>query len=318
MSQYLPPIRINEMFNVSDFNYQYDFISYFIGDNRYVKKNDLKIIVGPTGYTGRTGSTGYTRSTGSTGSTGYTGYTGHQGTAETNGTNGSNGSNGTNGTNGSSVGEILGSVWLVASIANAVASTAIFVSLRSGIAANIAYILSNNIQVTILQSKTQFQTFALDLSENRNSTLFNSNIKVTEILLGDNGSNEIVTLNVTKASKFKKGIDVDGNILNNGTLTQNGISIFNNEVNFVEYTKNPNTETAEIIIPTLNINTLKPGNKILLYNKGYDVNSNPYVCGIGIKQDSSSTTAAYMDYYCNSLGVKSGHRFYAASSNTRH
>ena len=69
MSQYLPPIRINELFNVSDFNYQYDFINYFIGDSRYVKKNDLKIIVGPTGYTGRTGSTGYT------GYTRYTGYT---------------------------------------------------------------------------------------------------------------------------------------------------------------------------------------------------------------------------------------------------
>ena len=64
MSQYLPPIRINEIFNVADFKYQYDFISYFIGDNHYVKKNDLKIIVGPTDYTGRTGSTGYTGYTG--------------------------------------------------------------------------------------------------------------------------------------------------------------------------------------------------------------------------------------------------------------
>ena len=138
--------------------------------------------------------------------------------------------------------------------------------------------------------------------------LFRSNIKVTESLLGENGSNEVVTLNVTKASKFKKGIDVDENILNNGTLTQNGISTFNNGVNLLEYTKNPDTETAEIIIPILNINTLKRGNKIVLYNKGYDVTSNPYICGIGIKQDSSSTTAAYMDYYCNSLGVKSGHQ----------
>ena len=40
MSQYLPPIRINTLFNVADFKYQYDFINYFIGDNRYVKKND--------------------------------------------------------------------------------------------------------------------------------------------------------------------------------------------------------------------------------------------------------------------------------------
>ena len=85
-----------------------------------------------------------------------------------------------------------------------------------------------------MQAKTQFQTFALDLSENRNSTLFNSNIKVTESLLGENGSNEIVTLNVTKPSKFKKGIDVDENILNNGTLTQNGISTFNNQVNLLD------------------------------------------------------------------------------------
>ena len=48
MSQYLPPIRLYELFNVADFNYQYDFINYFTGDNRYVKKNDLKVIVGPT------------------------------------------------------------------------------------------------------------------------------------------------------------------------------------------------------------------------------------------------------------------------------
>ena len=48
MSSYQVPVkRNNEMFNVADFNYQYDFISYFIGDNRYVKKNDLKIIVDP-------------------------------------------------------------------------------------------------------------------------------------------------------------------------------------------------------------------------------------------------------------------------------
>ena len=52
MSQYLPPIYINELFNVADFNYQYDFINYFNGDRRYVKKNELKVIQGPTGYTG--------------------------------------------------------------------------------------------------------------------------------------------------------------------------------------------------------------------------------------------------------------------------
>ena len=61
----------------------------------------------------------------------------------------------------------------------------------------------------------------------------------------------------------------------------------------------------------MNINTLKPGNKIGLCNKGYDVNANPYIYGIGIKQDSSSTTVAYMDYYCNA-GLKSGYRFYRA------
>ena len=43
MSQYLPPIRINEMFNVADFNYQYDFINYFIGDNRSFLHNDYRL-----------------------------------------------------------------------------------------------------------------------------------------------------------------------------------------------------------------------------------------------------------------------------------
>ena len=36
------------------------------GDIRYVKKADLKIIVGPTGYTGYTGYTGPTGFTGNT------------------------------------------------------------------------------------------------------------------------------------------------------------------------------------------------------------------------------------------------------------
>ena len=45
MSQYLPPIKINELFNVIDFKYQYDYVNYYNGDLRYVKKADLKTIV---------------------------------------------------------------------------------------------------------------------------------------------------------------------------------------------------------------------------------------------------------------------------------
>ena len=242
MSQYLPPIHINDLFNVADFNYQYDFINYFTGDNRYVKKKDLKVIVGPTGYTGTTGYTGYTGTTGYTGytgSTGYTGYTGMQGTA------GMNGINGTNGSNGSTVGDILGSVSLIASIATAVAGGAAFLTLSASNAANLAllqaYIISNDTQVLILQTKTQFQSYTLDLSENRNSTVFNSNIKITDGPLAINNENEIVTLNVTKPSTFKKGIDVTENIQNHGTLNQEGVSkfvsesTFNDNVNLVDY-----------------------------------------------------------------------------------
>ena len=76
MSQYLPPININEMFNVLDFSYQYDFVNYFNGDRRYVKKEELRIIEGPTGNTGATGYMGYT---GATGYMGYTGATGNTG-----------------------------------------------------------------------------------------------------------------------------------------------------------------------------------------------------------------------------------------------
>ena len=75
MSQYLPPLKINELFNVIDFKYQYDFVNYYNSDLRYVKKADLKTIVGPTGYTGNTRPTGYTGNTGSTDFTGYTGST---------------------------------------------------------------------------------------------------------------------------------------------------------------------------------------------------------------------------------------------------
>ena len=152
MSQYLPPIRINELFNVADFNDQYDFINYFNGDNRYVKKKRMK-----TGYTGFTVATG------------YTGYTG------------------------------------------------------------------SHFQ---LQAKTQFQSFTLDLSENRNSTLFNSNVKVTDGVTGDN--NEIVNLFVTRPSSFKLGIR------NDGTFNQIGTSTFNDHVNLVEYVQNPNTSTQKV------------------------------------------------------------------------
>ena len=76
MSQYLPPLHINEMFNVLDFNYQYDFISYFNGDQRYVKKEEIKIIVGPIGLTGETGLKGDTGLTGLTGLKGDIGLSG--------------------------------------------------------------------------------------------------------------------------------------------------------------------------------------------------------------------------------------------------
>ena len=169
--------------------------------------------------------------------------------------------------------------------------------------------------------KTQFQSYTLDLSENKNSTVFNSNIKVTDGPLAINNENEIVTLNVTKASTFKKGIDVTENIQNHGTLNQEGVSkivsgsTFTDNVNLVDYVKNPNTNTntQQTIIPILKIATTQTGNKIVLYNKNYDVNLNPYICGISIYQDAFSTTSAYMDYYCNS-GLKSGHRFYGAST----
>ena len=48
MSQYLPPIKINELFNVIDFKYQYDFVNYYNGDLRYVNSehnsNPLSLI----------------------------------------------------------------------------------------------------------------------------------------------------------------------------------------------------------------------------------------------------------------------------------
>ena len=70
------------------------------------------------------------------------------------------------------------------------------------------------------------------MSENRNSTVFNSNIKITDGPLAINNENEIVTLNVTKASTFKKGVDVTENIQNHGTLNQEGASKFVSESTF--------------------------------------------------------------------------------------
>ena len=357
MSQYLPPIHINELFNVADFNYQYDFINYFNGDRRYVKKNELKVIQGATGYTGYTGSigttgftgstgatgftgsigsTGYTGSTGATGytgytgSTGYTGYTGlrgftgytgatgYTGLPGTNGSNGSNGSNGKDGTNGAQAADILGSISLIASIANAVGSSAIFVSLSTAIATNLAlfqaYVVSNDAALLIVQLKTQFQSYTLDLSENRNSTIFNSNVKITDGIPLPNGSNEVVDLYVTKPSTFKLGIQTQI-LKNDGNLTQVGSSTFNDNVVLQDYVKNPNTNTQQTIIPNLSIAPTQVGNKIILFNKNSNVN--PYICGFGITQDLTiSGTPSYMNYYCNDSGTSSGHRFYTAEKKT--
>ena len=54
-------------------------------------------------------------------------------------------------------------------------------------------------------------------------------------------------------------------------------TIFNDQVNLVEYTKNPNTDKEEIIIPKLTITPTQVGNKMILFNKNYD--TNPYICG---------------------------------------
>ena len=83
MSQYLPPININEMFNVLDFNYQYDFINYLNGDRRYVKKEEMKIIVGPIGLTGETGLKGDSGQAGIQGVKGDSGQDGFQGVKNT-------------------------------------------------------------------------------------------------------------------------------------------------------------------------------------------------------------------------------------------
>ena len=75
MSEYLQPTEITPIFNTETFNYQDNFITYRIGDNRYLSKYDY--LTGSTGHTGSTGSTGHTGSTGRTGHTGSTGSTGH-------------------------------------------------------------------------------------------------------------------------------------------------------------------------------------------------------------------------------------------------
>ena len=122
-----------------------------------------------------------------------------------------------------------------------------FVTLTSTVATNLAlqqaYVLANDARVIALQLKTQFQSYTLDLSENRNSTLFDSNIKVTNSPIGIDGENEVVNLFVTKPSTFKLGMDVKESIRNEGTLNQIGTSnfltqsTFNDNVNLVDYVK---------------------------------------------------------------------------------
>ena len=263
MSQYSPSIKINELFNVIDFKYQYDFVNYYNGDLRYVKKIYLKTIVRPTGYTGYTGYTGstaytgytaytdytdytgsigYTGPTGYTGSTGYTGYTcytsytgftGPQGIQGIHGIQGNQGNQGTSGKDGASTGEILGSVSLVSSIANAVASTAIFTTLSTSITATNAtlslYHTIDDINITLLKFRIQFQSAVLDLSDNRSPTTFGSNIKVTDTLSDPDKEKTIVSLNVKKPSVFESGIIIyTSQVVNGNTILNKPTAINNN------------------------------------------------------------------------------------------
>ena len=123
------------------------------------------------------------------------------------------------------------------------------------------------------------------------------------------GDNEIVNLFVTKPSSFKLGIGVKENIKNEGTLTQIGVSTFNDNIDMVDYVQNANTSNQKTVIPILNICTNQTGNKIVLYNR----NSPLSFCGISITRNLPSISYAFMNYHCNSIGLTSGHRFYVES-----
>ena len=46
MSSYLPPLNISDKFNVSDYNYQYDYTTFGQTEQRYIRKNGSDVVNG--------------------------------------------------------------------------------------------------------------------------------------------------------------------------------------------------------------------------------------------------------------------------------
>ena len=89
--------------------------------------------------------------------------------------------------------------------------------------------------MSALQFKTQFQEVVLNLSNIRSSTIFSSNIIVTDTDIVDS---EIVRLNVTSHSIFGKGILTDNIECTNDITIKNGKKLIFYDTNVEAITDN--------------------------------------------------------------------------------
>ena len=88
----------------------------------------------------------------------------------------------------------------------------------------------NEINITLLKFRTQFQSAVLDLSDNRSTTTFGSNVQVIDTLSDPDKEKAIVSLNVKKPSVFESGIIINTSQVVNGNTILNKSTTINNHV----------------------------------------------------------------------------------------
>ena len=121
----------------------------------------------------------------------------------------------------------------------------------------------NDINITLLKFRTQFQSAVIDLSDNRSTTTFGSNIQVIDTLSDPDKEKTIVSLNIKKPSVFESGIIINTSQVVNGNTILNKSTTINNHVIIDEIYDEGKATTVR---PILRISPGFQGKKLILFD----------------------------------------------------
>ena len=134
----------------------------------------------------------------------------------------------------------------------------------------------NDINITLLKFRTQFQSAVIDLSDNRSTTTFGSSIQVIDTLSDPDKEKAIVSLNIKKPSVFESGIIINTSQVVNGNTILNKSTTINNHVIVDKIYDEEGKATTER--PILRISPGFQGKKLILFDN--DIKDNVNYCGI--------------------------------------